>query len=58
MKDLVKIEDRHIPYSFTKKIMTGQKGGLFLVFVNGKTLYEINNKIKRIKQFIRQEIKS
>lgn len=55
----IPLDKKHLPYKWTENLISnGKIGGVMLVFIEGFTETEINNKVKAIKDFCKELKKS
>jgi len=48
----IQLHENHLPYRWQEKLIENQEiGGVFLVFLSGKTQAEIRKKVKALKQY-------
>ena len=48
----IQLYEKHLPYKWQEKLIGNQEvGGVFLIFLSGKSTKEIDKKVKSIKQF-------
>lgn len=48
----IALREQHLPYKWQERLIANQKiGGVFLVFLSGKDMEEINTKVKYLKEF-------
>jgi len=48
----IQLDEKHLPYHWEQKLISNQEiGGVFLVFLSGKTKQEITLKVKLLKNY-------
>ena len=48
------IHGDNIPQEWSNKCFKGEKGGVFLVFINAPTKKELNKKVVKLKKFCKE----
>ena len=51
MRD-IEVDTAHVPYEYEKKIKEGQKGGVVLVYINGKDEDEVLRKSRFVMKIV------
>ena len=54
MTTSIPIHNDNIPKEWVEKCFKGEKGGLFLVFINAPTQKELNKKVVKLNKFCRE----